>query len=108
MYPIVIFRVCMEMSVNSNTLNLQWQTKMQSLSDIQFLYTFYNNQFDKVLSHVIFFIFQIESSLIQEQDKSSDIDNSQTSATAYKAKHSLKMGGGVTKPKGTSYNFDIV
>ena len=32
--------------------------------------------------------------------------NSHHSATANKAIHSLKIGGGVTKLTGTSYNFD--
>ena len=34
--------------------------------------------------------------------------NSHTSATANKEIHSLKWGGGATKPTGTSYNFDKV
>ena len=32
----------------------------------------------------------------------------QTSASANKAIHNLKIVGGVTKPTGTSYNFDKV
>ena len=34
--------------------------------------------------------------------------NSHPSATANKAIHSLKIGGGVTKPTGTSYNLNKV
>ena len=36
------------------------------------------------------------------------LSNNHPSATAHKAKHSLKRGGGVTKPTGASYNFDKV
>ena len=43
----------------------------------------------------------------KEQDKSPDIEQ-QLPFGDRKAIHSLKIGGGVTKPTGTSYNFDKV